>query len=97
MARDGRALSHEALEELRLRAADLFVSDVPVERIAMGMGMKRSTVFAWKKAWKAGGAQALTAKPVPGRPGTLSDGQSAELKVLLTGHATADYGFDAAL
>jgi transposase len=97
MARDGRALSHEALEELRLRAADLFAADVPVVRIAAGMGMKRSTVFAWKKAWKAGGAQALAAKPVPGRPGTLSDEQSAELKVLLTGHTPADYGFDAAL
>ena len=59
---------------------------MPVEQIAAGMGMKRSTVFAWKKAWKAGGVQALTAKPVPGRPGTLSDEQSAELKVLLTDH-----------
>jgi transposase len=97
MPRDGRALSHEALAELRLRAADLFEREVPVERIAEGMGMKRSTVFGWTKAWKAGGRGALAAKPVPGRPATLSDAQLAELACCVRENAPAGFGFEQAL
>lgn len=97
MVRDGRALSHEALEELRLRAADLFEKDVPVERIAAGMGMRRSTVFAWKKAWKAEGREVLRAKAVPGRPPAISPERLAEFALLVRDHTPADFGFAEAL
>jgi transposase len=97
MVRDGRALSHEALEELRLRAAELFERDVPVERIAAGMGMRRSTVFAWKKAWKAEGLQALHAKVIPGRPAAISPEQLEQFALLVRDHTPADHGFDQAL
>ena len=97
MVKDGRALSHEALEELRLRAADLFERDVPVERIAAGMGMRRSTVFAWKKAWKAEGRRALEAKVIPGRPPTVPTERLEHFALLVRDHTPADHGFDQAL
>lgn len=97
VAKDGRALSHEALEQLRLRAAEEFAKGTPVAQICAIVGMKPAAVFNWKRAWKAGGAAALAAKPVPGRPGSLSENQLAELAGLIRNHTPADHGFAEAL
>lgn len=80
-----------------MRAADLFEKNVPIGQIIRKSGMSRSTVFAWQRAWKQGGRQALEAKPIPGRPPTLDDAQLAELASLVAGHTPTEYGFTALL
>ncbi len=69
-----------------MRAADLFEKNIPVGRIIREAGMSRSAVFAWKRAWKKGGRQALLTRPIPGRPPTLDDSRLAELASLVSGH-----------
>lgn len=97
VTKDGRALPHDALEQLRLRAAAEFAKNTPVERICAMVGMTPSAVFGWKRKWKAGGVDALAARPVPGRPGKLSDEQLRELAFMVRNHTPADYGFAFAL
>lgn len=97
MGIDGRALPHDALELLRLRAAEEFAKGTPTSQIAAMVGMTEQAVNAWRRKWRSGGKTALAAKPVPGRPGSLSAGQLAELASLIRDHTPADYGFAEAL
>lgn len=61
------------------------------------MGMRRSTVFAWMKAWKAEGLLALHAKVIPGRPPAVSPEQLEAFALLVRDHTPADHGFEEAL
>jgi transposase len=94
---DGRALPHDALELLRLRAAEEFARRTPVSVVAALVGMNRRTVSGWHRRWRQGGADALAARPVPGRPGKLTDDQLRELAFMVRNHTPADYGFAFAL
>lgn len=61
------------------------------------VGMTEQAVNGWRRKWRAGGTAALAAKPVPGRPRSLSDNQLAELAGLIRDHTPADHGFAEAL
>jgi transposase len=63
-----------------------------------GAGPTRKGHWAkWKQKWKTGGVEALYAKRIPGRPGSLSENQLAELAGLVRDHTPADYGFEECL
>jgi transposase len=94
---DGRKLDHKTLEEMRLRAIDAVESGVHPEDVAATLGMARSTVFGWIARYRAGGKQALKARPVPGRPAKLSGAQLQRLYALITGTDPRQLQFDFAL
>jgi len=60
--------------------------------VADFLGVHAVTVAKWMKAYRAGGEHALDAKPVPGRPRFLTDGQEAEVRSWLLKKPTA-FGF----
>jgi transposase len=60
--------------------------------VADFLGVHPVTVAKWMAAYRAGGEEALTAKPVPGRPRFLSDGQEAEVRSWLLRKPT-EFGF----
>ena len=63
--------SGEELERRRVRALDLLKSGLwPVE-VARRVGVDRRSVRRWKAAARAGGEQAVRARPTPGRPTRL--------------------------
>lgn len=60
--------------------------------VADFLGVHPVTVAKWMKAYRDGGEEAVTAKPVPGRPRFLTDEQEAEVRTWLLQKPTA-FGF----
>ena len=70
---DGRKLSHKTLEELRIRTVAQVEAGCHPDELARSLGLNRSTIYKWLQLKINGGDNALKAKPIPGRPGTLND------------------------
>ncbi|HXQ56046.1 MAG TPA: helix-turn-helix domain-containing protein, partial [Actinomycetes bacterium] len=83
---DGRKLDHKTLEQLRIRAVRQIEQGAHPEDIAQALGMTRAAVYSWLAKYRQGGLEALRAKPVPGRPPTLSGAQLARLYHLVVGN-----------
>ncbi|MGH3848607.1 MAG: IS630 family transposase [Pseudonocardiaceae bacterium] len=94
---DGRKLDHATLEAIRIRACEQIENGARVEDIVAVLGFNRSTVFGWVAAYRKGGAEALRAKPVPGRPPKLTLVQMRTLFTLIAGSNPAQYQLDFAL
>jgi transposase len=73
--RDGRSLSHEALEEIRVRAVQRVQAGESPEVVIKALGFSRACIYNWLAMYRGGGWHALRARPVPGRPGRLSGRQ----------------------
>lgn len=81
---DGRQLGHGTLEEMRARAVEQMEHHgVHPEQIAVALGLDRSTVYGWRAAYRQHGAEALQARPIPGRPHKLSEVQLDQLDELV--------------
>jgi transposase len=94
---DGRKLDHRTLEEMRMRAIDAVESGQHPEQVAATLGLHRKTVYGWIARYRQGGKQALKARPVPGRPSTLSGEQLRRLYTLITGVDPRQLEFEFAL
>jgi transposase len=94
---DGRKLDHATLEALRVRAVEQILDGVKPGEIAYALGLTPQAVYGWWKNYRAGGWEALRAKPIPGRPPRISQGQLGQLSELITDHDPRDYGFAEAL
>lgn len=68
---DGRKLSHDTLEELRIRAVKAVEGGESPERVVATLGFSRPRIYEWLAAYREGGIEALRAKPIPGRPQKL--------------------------
>ena len=75
--------SAAGLEARRRRAAACFQAGESVRTVAERFGVDRSSVKRWRRAWLAGGEDALAAKPHPGGRRKLSDEQRDELVELI--------------
>ncbi|GAA3905652.1 hypothetical protein GCM10022207_88700 [Streptomyces lannensis] len=53
-------------EEIRMQAVDLFEERVKVPCIARELRVSEKSVYQWRRAWKAGGREALRSKGAPG-------------------------------
>jgi len=70
--RDGRALSHSTLAEIRQPAVERIVRDGDSpELVIKALGFHRSVIYEWLGRFRKGGMAALEAQPVPGRPSKL--------------------------
>lgn len=85
--------SPEELERRRHRAMELLDDGHDAGEVARRVGVDRRSVRRWKAAHRDGGDQALTARPVSGRPPKLTVTQREELQALLLSGAEAA-GFD---
>ncbi|KAA8939211.1 IS630 family transposase, partial [Mycobacterium sp.] len=91
---DGRKLDHATLEALRMRAVDRIAAGVPVAEVAETLGLHRGSVHRWVARHVRGGKEALKAKPVPGRPPTLTDQQLARLGKIVASKDPRQLQFD---
>jgi transposase len=83
------------LEARRRRAAEYFQARKSLRTVARLLGVSLSSVKRWKRAWKAGGVEALAAKAPPPRATKLSEQQKQELvRILLAGPVAAGYRTD---
>src|SRR5260370_16371679 len=69
---------HKAMEQRRMRSADLFERGMIPAEIARRVGVAHQVVSEWRKAWRQGGPEALRSKG-PARPKPKPrDGQLAQ-------------------
>jgi transposase len=94
---DGRKLDHKTLEQLRIRAVRQIEQGAHPEDIAQALGMTRAAVYSWLAKYRQGGLEALRAKPVPGRPPTLSGAQLQRVYTLVVGNDPRQLQFTFAL
>jgi transposase len=83
---DGGGLSAEGRarrEKVRRQAAQLFAQGVEVPQIAGLLRVSTKSVYAWRRAWRSGGEEALASKGPGGYACRLDDGQLAELAAAL--------------
>jgi len=81
-----------ALERRRQRAIALLERGMSLKEVAHRVGASFSSVFRWQQAVVRDGPGAVKAKPVPGRPRKLPEGECRQLLTLLLKGALA-YGF----
>ena len=69
---DGRKLKHDVLEAIRIRAVRQIEHGESPEHVIRVLGMNRRTIYKWIALYREGGIKALKARPLLGRPLTLS-------------------------
>jgi len=84
--------SAKTLERRRRRAVELLKTGLTMEEVSHRVGTSTASVCRWNQAFQEGGAKALKAKPVPGRPRKLQPGECLRLLELLLKGARA-YGY----
>src|SRR5579871_964727 len=78
-----------ALEERRMRAADLFEHGVTSAEVARQVGVSHQIVSDWRAAWRRAGRDGLRAAGRAGRLPKLSREQLATIEVELAKGAAA--------
>lgn len=92
---DGGGLTAEGRarrESVRLRAAEMFAKDEDPVEIARSLRVSTKSVYQWRRAWRAGGQEALASKGPGGSLCRLDEGQLAELRAALEAGPAA-YGW----
>src|SRR3954447_2687680 len=79
-----------AMEERRMRAADLFEQGMIPAEIARQIGVTHQIVSEWRKAWWRSGRDGLRGAGRAGRKPKLSEGQLAEVAEALAEGAEAN-------
>lgn len=69
---DARSYDHQTLEQMRIRAIECVHQGEHPADVARIIGVQRQVVYGWIAKYRAGGWDALKAKPISGRPQKLS-------------------------
>lgn len=94
MKRDGRTVSHAALEEMRLVALERMKEGEPPAAVAASFGLHRGWAYKVLAKAKGGGKRALRSTQGTGRPRTLSAAQERQVFGWINGKNPRQYGFD---
>jgi transposase len=83
---DARKLSHETLEEIRIRAVLRVEAGESPEVVIKSLGFARSCIYRWIAIYREGGIEALKAKKLEGRPPKLEGKHLEQLyKIIVDG------------
>jgi transposase len=94
MTIDGRTLSHETSETLRLLAVRRVKDGERPSSVIKSYGLCRTTIYKWLQAERRGGEKALEARKHPGPPSALSPRQKLQVRRWINGKDPRQYGFD---
>jgi transposase len=99
MKRDGRALAHNTLEEMRILAAQRMAEGEHPEAVAASFGMNRSWTYKIRAQarGRGHGARVLRSTKATGRPRKLTKQQETRVLRWIHGKNPMQYGFDFAL
>jgi len=95
--RDARQMSHEALEEIRIRAVEQVQAGESPEAVIKALGLSRSCIYTWLALYRSGGWGALKAKALKGRPLRITGGQLKWLYEAILGKSPLQFRFEFAL
>jgi len=93
---DGRKITHEVLEYMRLRAIELRKSGEKVNDIAKFFGVQRGSVSRWLTTYRRGGKKALKSRKAPGPEPKLTIKEKKHIIKSIESPAT-EYGFETPL
>jgi transposase len=96
-ANDGRKLDHKTLEEIRKRAVERVQAGENPEGVVRALGFNRRTIYEWLARYRAGGWDALKAKPLAGRPRKITAAQIRYLYRAIAGKTPLQHRFEFAL
>ena len=91
---DGRTLSHETSETIRLMAVRRVREGERPSVVIQSYGLCRTSIYRWLRAQRRGGDKALQARKHPGRKATLSAQQKLQVRRWISGRDPRQYGFD---
>ena len=91
---DGRTLSHETSERIRLMAVRRVREGESPSEVIRSYGLCRTTIYRWLRAEATGGEEALKARKHPGRTPFLTPKQKARVFRWINGKDPRQYGFD---
>ena len=83
---DGGGLTAEGRarrEKVRLQAAEMFAQDADPVQIARSLRVSTKSVYQWRRAWRAGGQEALASRGPGGSACRLGESQVEELRAAL--------------
>jgi len=83
---DGGGLTAEGRarrERVRLQAAEMFAQDADPVQIARSLRVSTKSVYLWRRAWRAGGQEALASRGLGGSGCRLDEGQLGQLRAAL--------------
>ena len=69
---DGRTLSHETSESIRMMAVRRVLDGERPRDVIKSYGMCRTSIYRWLRSHRRGGQAALRSRPSPGRPCRLA-------------------------
>lgn len=92
--RDGRALSHEVLEEIRKNAIQRVRDGEDPSAVIATFGFCRTTIYKWMRAARRGGIASLASTKAPGRVPKLTPRQASQVTRWINGKDPRQYGFD---
>jgi transposase len=95
--RDGRALDHKTLEEIRIRAVERVQAGESPEVVIQALGFTRSCIYAWLARYRTGGWGALKARALKGRPMKIQPAQVRWLYRTITDKSPLQFRFEFAL
>ena len=91
---DGRTLSHEASEHIRLLAVRRVRAGERPSDVMRSYGLCRTTIYKWLRAAQRGGEKALQSRKAPGPKPKLSPRQKRQVFRWINGKDPRQYGFD---
>lgn len=94
---DGRKLSRDAQEALRIRAVNSVRSGESPEVVASALGINRSTIYDWLAKHRDGGLSALKKRKAPGRAPKLDGKKIKWIFDIITSKNPRQLKFDFAL
>ena len=91
---DGRTLSHETSETIRIMAVHRVREGEAPSEVMNSYGLCRTTIYRWLRAHRRGGEAALKSRPSPGRPCKLTHREKQRVRTWICGKDPRQYGFD---
>jgi len=91
---DGRTLSHETSETIRLMAVRRVKEGEHPSKVIKSYGLCRTTIYRWLRTKEQGGEEALKAKLSSGRVPSLTPKQKQRVRQFICGRDPRQYGFD---
>ena len=91
---DGRTLSHETSEKIRIMAVRRVREGERPSDVIRSYGMCRTTIYRWLRAARRGGEKGLAARKSPGPNPKLTKRQKQQVFRWINGKDPRQYGFD---